>query len=66
MSSEQFAATVQDLRLAIGSAVEAFLAERGIQVDWIGYYRDASTDEEQHAREILCFAGDLWPESEAA
>lgn len=62
MTSEQFAGTVQDLRLAIGSAVEAFLAERGIQADWITYYREASTDEEQAAREILTYAGDLWPE----
>lgn len=61
MTSQEFAETVQDLRLAIGSAIEAFLAEKGIQADWITYYRETSTDEEQHAREILCFAGDLWP-----
>lgn len=62
MTSQEFAETVQDLRLAIGSAIETFLAERDIQADWITYYREASTDEEQAAREILTYAGDLWPE----
>lgn len=62
MTSEQFAETVQDLRLAIGSAIEAFLAEKGVTADWISYYREASTDEEQHAREILTYAGNVWPE----
>jgi len=64
LPSPAFAETVSDLRLAIGEAVSAFLAERGIAADWLTFYRETSIDWEHAARELICFAGNVWPETD--
>jgi len=61
LPSSDFAETVSDLRLAIGEAVTAFLAERGITADWLAFYRETSTDWEHATRELLIYAADIWP-----
>lgn len=62
MTSEEFAQTVDRLQGHLLAAATDFLEREGLKADWLAYWRDMRTDLEMHSREILCFAGDLWPE----
>lgn len=45
------------------TAADEFLRGEGIKPDWINYFRHFSTDATQMAREIVCYAGNCWPEA---
>ena len=61
MTSEEFAAMVDRLQGHLLEAATAFLVAEGVKPDWLAYWKEATTDLEQHAREILFLAGDCWP-----
>lgn len=62
MTSEEFAETVDRLQGHLLEAATEFLEREGLKADWLAYWKDTSTDLEMHAREILCYAGNMWPE----
>jgi hypothetical protein len=63
---DTFAETLDGLQGHLMAAAIEYLDRQGAQADWLSYLRQASSDLDQHAREIMFYAGDLWPESETA
>jgi hypothetical protein len=45
------------------TAADEFFETEGIRADWITYFKQFSTDSTIFAREVICYAGNRWPEA---
>lgn len=64
MKNMEFVSCVEQLRTRLRKTVEEFLLEQGARADWETYRQHSSIDREQDLREILFFAGDIWPNTD--
>jgi hypothetical protein len=62
----EFCALANELHAYMGESLTDFFRRRGIEPDWLAYWQNTTTDHDHLAREIICFAGDLWPDIEPA
>lgn len=61
MEKMDFDRCVVELAIALTDAADKFLRENGARPNWIEFYQLTSIDIAQLAREVLFFAGDIWP-----
>lgn len=61
MDIADFDECVVELAATLNDAADKFLRARGIVPNWMEFYQSTSLDQGQLAREILFFAGDIWP-----